>query len=178
MKYTIREVLPAQIIVDYEDNSWAIVPIPPDATHDQIDDAVSKYDPEFLPKPETLINPNISVGEQRESKKIENNNLNIVGTGTTNIPRIEDPQFTPAVKLPVLTFGEAHAIDAVAIGNYFSEKGDNRIKEAIAKNIEDFISSSNFSVEEMVNKLTDDSNAIFMQAITELEQEKNSYGNE
>ena len=28
MKYTIKEILPGQIRVEYEDNSWAIVPIP------------------------------------------------------------------------------------------------------------------------------------------------------
>lgn len=179
MKYTILEVLPAQIKVEFEDSSWALVPIGPNQSPEEIDDAVSKYDPDFLPKPENLINKNISVGEERVSTQISNINLNLVGTGTTiNFPKIDNPQFTPAVKLPVLTFGGAHAIDAVAIGNYFSEKGDNRIKDAITKNIEDFIASSNFSIEKMVNDLKDDSNDIMMQALAELEQEGIQNGNE
>lgn len=183
MKYKIVEVLPALIKVEFEDGSWANVPVGPNQLPEEIDDAVSKYDPDFLPKPQDLINTNITVGEERTSSPISQIKLDNVGVGNTvNFPQQNDPQFTPSVKLPVLTFGSAHPIDAVTIGNYFSEKGDNRIKDAITKNIEEFIELSNFSVEKMVDNLRDDSNAIVMQALTELEAEAEakgeSYGNE
>ena len=45
MKYTIKEILPGQIRVEYEDNSWAIVPISANSTMEEIDHAVSQYDP-------------------------------------------------------------------------------------------------------------------------------------
>ena len=69
MKYKILEILPGQIRVEYEDNSWALVPIPPNASQEDIDNAVSQYDPDFLFKPESVINPDIYIGQERESKK-------------------------------------------------------------------------------------------------------------
>lgn len=72
MKYTIKEILPGQIRVEYEDNSWAIVPIPANSTMEEIDHAVSQYDPDFLPSVAELINSNIAIGLERTSiQKIE-----------------------------------------------------------------------------------------------------------
>jgi len=42
MNYTILEILPGQIKVEYEDKSWALVPIDAGSSLEDIDDAVSK----------------------------------------------------------------------------------------------------------------------------------------
>ena len=70
MNYTIQEVLPGQIRVEFEDGSWAMVPIHPQATAEEVDNAVSKYDKDFLPDPDSLKNPNIAAGESRTSATI------------------------------------------------------------------------------------------------------------
>jgi hypothetical protein len=92
MKYTIKEILPGQIRVEYEDNSWAIVPIPPNSTMEEIDHAVSQYDPDFLPSVAELINSNISIGLERISTpKIEESKVESppqVLNQNTNIPQI------------------------------------------------------------------------------------------
>ena len=77
MIYTITAVLPAQITVIYSDGSVANVPIDADFTQAEIDDAVSQYDPEFLPDPATLINPLVSVGQTSASDPLP------VGVGST-----------------------------------------------------------------------------------------------
>ena len=69
MKYTILEISPGNIKVRYEDNSWANVPIAPNASLEDIDDAVSQYDPDFLRPAESVVNSEISVGEERTSTK-------------------------------------------------------------------------------------------------------------
>ena len=51
MRYTIKEVMPTQILVEFEDKSKAIVYVGPEASPEDIDDAVSYYDPDFLPDP-------------------------------------------------------------------------------------------------------------------------------
>ena len=55
MKYTIKNILPAQIEVEFENQQRAMVFVNPDATPEEIDDAVSRYDSDFQPDPETLI---------------------------------------------------------------------------------------------------------------------------
>jgi hypothetical protein len=159
MKYKILEIMPAQIRVEYEDKTWAIVPIRPDATLEDIDDAVSRYDKDFLPNPETLINKNISVGDERTStKKIVINDTNNSGIGSTEV--INDK---------IISFGAYNPINAVLIGNYYAERGDNRIKDIIDQKIQEFVSDSSFSVDNVIYELTYDPNDIFMQAVKELE---------
>jgi hypothetical protein len=156
MKYKILEIMPAQIRVEYEDGSWAIVPIRPDATVEDIDDAVSNYDRDFLPNPETLINPNISVGDERtSSKKVE-----IV---TENL----SSQFVPSESIQLPPF----SADTLAIANYYSEKGDNRLKDALTSNIEKKISQPNFSLDNLIFSLQD-SEDIMAQAEAELNAEQ------
>lgn len=85
MRYTIKEILPGQIRVEFEDGSWAIVPVHPDATAEEVDDSVSKYDKDFLPDPESVKNKNISVGEERVSVQISTNtNTNTPTDGHTH----------------------------------------------------------------------------------------------
>ena len=76
MKYKITNILPYSIRVEYGDGSWANVTITPDYTLEQIDHAVYRFDPDFLKNPNFLlvnaINKNITVGEERVSKRLEN----------------------------------------------------------------------------------------------------------
>ena len=85
MKYTIKDIMPTQIAVKFEDGSKAVLYVSPEASPEDIDDAVSYYDPDFRPDPETLINKNISVGEERVSTRKEEQKL------------VEEP---PDVELP------------------------------------------------------------------------------
>lgn len=135
MKYKIIEVLPAQIKVEFEDNSWALVTISPEATPEQIDHAVAQYDPDFLPKPESLINKNIDVGVERisnpaiESKQLEP-------------PKEEKPDQLLPIKA---NFG------IFEIAEYFASNGDNRLKDAINNRIEAYVTHVNFSIDDLIS---------------------------
>lgn len=152
MKYTIKEIMPAQIRVEYEDGSWAIVPIQPNDTVEDIDDAVSNYDKDFLPKPETLINTNISVGDKRSSvKKQIVANINV------------DPTPAPAPTNP---------IDIKSIAEYYASKGDTRLADILTSKVENYVSQPNFSLDELISQLSYDPDEIFAQAEAELNAEQ------
>jgi hypothetical protein len=156
MKYTILDIMPGQIRVKYEDDSWAIVPIPPNASLEDIDDAVSQYDPDFLLKPESAINPSIYIGEERSSsKKVE-----IVTENSSS-------EFIPSENIQLRSF----SADTLAIANYYSERGDNRLKDALTSNIEKKISQPNFSLDNLIFNLQD-SEDIMAQAEAELNAEQ------
>ena len=190
MKYTIQEVLPGQIRVEFEDESWAMVPIHPQATAEEIDNAVSKYDKDFLPDPETLKNPNITVGEQRTSATISAVNAYEqakVGIGSTTTLVIDgsseikidampqapsDPAitqtFTPTIVPNKVDFGLAHAVDVLAVVQYYAEIGDTRLKDALYLKVEKFINDSRYSFDELINNLLFDADDIVAQAEAEL----------
>lgn len=140
MKYTIRELLPAQIKVEFENSSWAIVPISPQATAEEIDHIVSQYDPDFLPKPEDLINPNIKVGDERISKQNDASaaNVNPVAQNT----QISIPE-------PIQSINTQFGIAEIA--EYFTSKGDNRLKDALYRKIESYVTHENFSIDVLIS---------------------------
>ena len=146
MKYTILEIMPAQIRVEYEDNSWAIVPIRPNDTVEDIDNAVANYDKDFLPKPETLINTNISVGDERTSTKKE---------------VVENINFEP-------TLEPSNPVDVKSIAEYYASRGDTRLADILTSKVEDYVSQSTFSLDELISDLSYDQNEIFTQAEAEL----------
>jgi len=194
MQYTIQEVLPGQIRVEFEDESWAMVPIHPQATAEEIDNAVSRYDKDFLPDPETLRNPNITVGEQRTSAVISAVNAYEqakVGAGSTETVLIdgsseiriannpgasapEDPNvtqtFTPTIVPNKVDFGLAHAVDVLAVVQYYAERGDTRLKDALYLKVEKFINDSRYSFDELINNLLFDADDIVEQAEAELNE--------
>lgn len=154
MKYNIKEILPGHIRVEYEDNSWDIVPIRPDATVEDIDNAVANYDKDFLPNPESLINTNISVGDERTSVKkqiVENIN--------------GEPIPTPA---PAPT----NPIDSKSIAEYYASKGDTRLADILTSKVENYVSQPNFSLDELISQLSYDPDEIFAQAEAELNAEQ------
>ena len=160
MKYTIKEILPGQIRVEYEDNSWAIVPIPPNSTMEEIDHAVSQYDPDFLPSVAELINSNISIGLER-----------------TSAPKIEQqaeptPPPTPDPNQIIAQDFFGISLQNYLIAEYFDNLGDSRLKEEITKKIKEMIESSQFSVEDALDSITISDDDIMKQAEEELNNGK------
>lgn len=190
MKYTIQEVLPGQIRVEFEDESWAMVPIHPQATADEVDNAVSKYDKDFIPDPETLKNPNITAGETRTSAQMTAVNAYEqakVGIGSTTTLVIDgsseikidampqapsDPAitqtFTPTIIPNKVDFGLSHAVDVLAAAQYYAENGDTRLKDAMYLKVEKFINDPRYSFDELINNLLFDAEDIVAQAEEEL----------
>jgi hypothetical protein len=167
MKYTIKEILPGQIRVEYEDNSWAIVPIPPNSTMEEIDHAVSQYDPDFLPSVTELINSNISIGLERTSApKIEE-------------PKVESPQqvLNENTNIPQIPSSEKKfnniSVKTILMADYFSELGDNRLKEDIRAKIDAYVKEFNVSTEGILLQLNPiDDDYIMRQAEEELNNGK------
>ena len=114
MLYTVTQVLPGQIAVQFTDGTQAIVSIGSDFSQQQIDDAVSYFDPDFLPDPATLINPLVSVGQTSMSDRIA------VGVGSTVI-------FT----LPALEFGGLLSGELVFAAEYFVRNGITSVRDAL-----------------------------------------------
>ena len=142
MKYTILEILPGQIRVEFEDNSWAIVPVKPNATLDEIDDAVSQYDPDFLLKPESIINPDISVGDQRESKKV--NIVQPVENQSTPQSNTQNNSLFLSIISPI----------NLALSEYFHRHGDSRVRDLLDTKISEYISSSQISADLLITKIS------------------------
>lgn len=175
MNYTIQEILPGQIRVEFEDGSWAMVPIHPQATADEVDNAVSKYDKDFLPDPDTLRNPNIIVGEQRTSVAISELEvyekakigISTILDGSSEI-KFEDNE-TNATSIPnKLDFGVANPMEVLVLSQYYSERGDTRLKDALQIKIEKFISDQRYNFNELINNLLFDADDIVEQAEAEL----------
>ncbi len=157
MKYEIKEVLPAQLKVEFEDGSWALVPIHPEATLEEIDHAVSQYDPDFLPDPQTLINPNVSVGEQRESKTLET---------------IPSENFVPVEYNDLQTVVSAINPINLTLSNYFESQGYTRIKEALETKVVEYLEKTNLTVEKVLEDINLNPEDIMAQAEAELNAEQ------
>lgn len=172
MKYTILEILPGQIRVEFEDNSWAIVPIIPNATLDQIDNAVSQFDPDFLLKPESIINPDISIGDQRESKKIDTDQP-IVNTNQPIVDQSIKKNNTPDYTL----FSRILSPLTIVLSEYFYRNGDSRLRDLLDSKISELISSSQISADSLITIINENYNAfnsaedIMAQAEAELSAE-------
>ena len=165
MKYTILEILPGQIRVEFEDNSWAIVPVKPNATLDEIDDAVSQYDPDFLLKPESIINPDIYIGEERSSiKKVTTPISSNIGIGST-VP-------SSVSHIPSVPLAPNNHINTAIIAEYYASQGDNRIKDALMQNVEKYISETKLNADKLISDLSYNPDDIFAQAEAELNAEQ------
>ena len=155
MKYTIQEIFPGQIRVEFEDNSWAIVPIPANSSLEEIDNVVSQYDPDFIPSIAELINPNISVGLERTSvQKVETSPTSTLPILNPNQSIIED-------------FSKISLQDYL-IAEYFVGLGDNRLKEVLTERIKKIVELPDFSVEDVISNLTTSDDDILRQAEEEL----------
>jgi len=164
--------LPAQIEVEFENQQRAMVFINPDATPEEIDDAVSRYDSDFQPDPETLINKNISVGEERVSKqKIEE---------VEEVVEEDEEEFVPFHKrslyggLPLPSFHKDQIIISYVMADYFiKHHNDDTLKKALDEKMEDYITSNDITVERALESLLfEDDNLIVDLAEQELLNEQ------
>ena len=171
MKYTIKNILPAQIEVEFENQKRAMVFVNPDATPEEIDDAVSRYDSDFQPDPETLINKNVSVGEERVSKqKIEE---------VEEVVEEEEEEFIAFKRgelyggLPLPTFHKDQIIISYVMADYFIKHQNNdTLKKALDEKMEEYITSNNITVERALESLMfEDDNLIVDLAEQELANE-------
>jgi len=171
MKYTIKNILPAQIEVEFENQQRAMIFVNPDATPEEIDDAVSRYDSDFQPDPETLINKNVSVGEERVSKqKIEE---------VEEVVEEEQEEFIPFKRgelyggLPLPTFHKDQIIISYVMADYFIKHQNNdTLKKALDEKMEEYITSNNITVERALESLMfEDDNMIVDLAEQELANE-------
>ena len=148
MKYRIIELLPAQILVEFENETRALVTISPEATPEEIDHAVAQYDPDFLPNPENLINQNISVDEERESKKIDITTDTIINSDVNATEEFSSLQSSNITHL----LNSLNPINLI-LGNYYAEQGDTRIKEALYSKILDYANSNNITAETVLESI-------------------------
>ena len=164
--------MPAQIEVEFENQQRAMVFINPDATPEEIDDAVSRYDSDFQPDPETLINKNISVGEERVSKqKIEE---------VEEVVEEDEEEFVPFHKrslyggLPLPSFHKDQIIISYVMADYFiKHHNDDTLKKALDEKMEDYITSNDITVERALESLLfEDDNLIVDLAEQELLNEQ------
>jgi len=170
MKYTITKILPAQIEVKFENDRKALVFVQPDASPEDIDDAVSRYDSDFQPDPETLINRNVSVGEERISKQKVEEVQEVVE---------EEEEFIPFKKgelyggLPLPTFHKDQIIISYVMADYFIKHQNNdTLKKALDEKMEEYITSNNITVERALESLMfEDDNLIVDLAEQELANE-------
>jgi len=167
MKYTIKEILPGQIRVEYEDNSWAIVPISPNSTMEEIDHAVSQYDPDFLPSVAESINANISIGLERVSvQKIEE-------------PKVESPPqvLNQNINIPQISIAERNfnniSLKTILMADYFSSLGDDRLRKDINNKIQAYVEEIGISSDNILSQLNGiDNDDIMALAEAELNAEK------
>jgi hypothetical protein len=154
MRYKIIEILPGQLKVEYQDGSWAIVPILPNSRPEDIDHEVAKYDPEFLPKPESLVNYSVSVNEERISKPRED----------VELRKDEENLFVPRQYDP---FDQIN-IKILLISEYFAQIGDPRLKNALINKAKTIINQPGFSIYDYINTIENDPEELFRIAEEEL----------
>jgi hypothetical protein len=148
MKYTILEIMPGQLRVEYEDKSWAYIPVPPNASLEDIDDAASRFDSEFLPKPEDITPSNVAIGEIRESK------------------RIEDISSQPSRTNSVDIFSNLN----ILLSKHFSQNGDNRLEVLLNDKIAEYVQNYNVTPDKIIDDIMYDPEDIMAQAEEELNQ--------
>jgi hypothetical protein len=144
MDYTVLEVSAGCIQVQYSDGTKQLVYIPNGSTLEDIDDCVSWHDPDFT-SPQGEV-PNIDVGVTRTSVRKD---IVIQGNYSTTFPRY---------------------VDISAIATYYSQRGDDRIKDALDARIESFVSDVDFSIDTILNDIEFHSVDIVAQAEEELNQ--------
>jgi hypothetical protein len=186
MKYTILEILPGQIKVEYEDKSWALVPIQQNASPEDIDHEVSKYDPDFLLPAESAITSVIGVGEQRTSARKEQQEipakeedlpLEIQKIREELASQIPDPSpittnFSPV--MPSIRFGIYQSGDIMAIAEYYAVNGDTRLKDKIMEVTLGYIQQFELNIDDIITTLDynyDPLDDIVAQAEAELNQD-------
>lgn len=115
MNYLIQEVMVGQIVVKFEDGSRAIIGVQTTNTAEEIDHLVSFYDPDFLPEPETEVNPHVFVGEERQSQRLLEEEEALEETVEVDSTQ---PAIAPLDDTMVMYYSQ-----------HFASLGDNRIRD-------------------------------------------------
>jgi len=160
MKYTILEIKPGILTVEFEDRSWANVVIPPNASLEDIDDAVSEYDPDFRAPLESITPSGVNIGEERTStKKV-----------TEEVEEEQPVSNTFSPSMPLISFGMHSGGDVMAMAEYFASKGDNSLKEYVMTRVENYINENNLTVDSIKENIqsNDSNDNIVAQAEAEL----------
>ena len=168
MNYIIEKVMVGQIVVQFADESRAVVAISTTHTPEEIDHLVSFYDPDFKPAPQTAVNEMISVGEERSSVKMEEipEPESEAGDESTVLSNLLDNGYTLAGALYFQSQGDSSVIEA--LNDYYATlinlNGEpTGLSSALVQNISDqkqvLVNASNASAE---------GEEIFNQALEEL----------
>lgn len=185
MDYIIQDVMVGQILVRFEDGSRAIVPIKTTDTPDEIDHAVSFYDPDFLEVNQEEMNQSVSVGEKRFSIRLSDESGEEVPE--PNLPPAEESQSDPVRDaLALIPLDDAMML---YFAQKYSAQGDNRVSDALdglmdnyyqditPESVLEFIERKNIEVTNMkeqtvldAEKISSDAD-IFAEALAELEAE-------
>lgn len=134
--------MPSQIKVQFENQSWAIVPISSTASLEEIDQAVSFYDPDFMRFEQPLANPLVEAGMVRSS-----------------VPEPE-PEIAPSVFSAVGGDIDEYRVTLskiasnAALADYLSSQGDDRLKQAVTVLIQELLSDPNFNLDSVIENLT------------------------
>jgi hypothetical protein len=135
MKYTITNILPGQVRVEYEDGTWAQFPIRSDASLNSIDIIAGRFNPSFKDPRELELNPYIRIGDIRE---------------------IKNPPTPEHADVPMgFTFNPFY----MALAFFLREEGDPRLMDALKADIEKQIAEwgeKEDLVENAVLSLTED----------------------
>jgi len=146
MQYKILDVAPGQVKVEYEDGSWAIVPIAPGASLEDIDHEVSKYDPDFIKKQEDVCNPDVYIGQERSSVRKETDDPTPI--------KIEPVIPPDGIAIKPLTPGRTshRPFSLDSISKYLARNGDTRLLDVLDSFIEDYLEKTNTSVEDLITE--------------------------
>jgi len=168
MKYTVLDTLPGIVKVKFEDGSWAEVPIEETYSLEDIDDAVSYYDPEFRTRP---VNQNITTGSERTSKRKDDSKdpSNTVVRTETILNGSEEPVKTELYGgLPLPKIHKDQLIISYALADYFYKtNNDNRLQVELDKKLEEYITENNITVEDAINSLLYENDDLIMQLAEE-----------
>lgn len=175
MKYTIRKFHPGQLEVEYEDGSWAMVPVNAGMTPEEVDIEVAKYDPEFLVHLSTFEAIGLNTGEVRISHYQERPKINV----DLKQPHEFTPEDLEPVDaslyggLPVPAFHRDQAMMALFMADYFEkEQNSTALRDALYERIRDYIIRHKISEERAIESLYfDENDAIYRLALEQLENE-------
>jgi len=176
MKYTILDTFPGMVKVKFEDGSWAKVPIDQNYSLEDIDDAVSCYDPDFRVDSNSTTNPNVSVGMERTSKKkVVEEVSEAQDSAESNEEQVNSSQpedVYGTIYLP--TSNTYQFLTLYLLANYFKDKNsDDRLMVEIENKLGEFISTSNITVDGCIDILSLDGND---DAIMQLAEEELNNG--
>ena len=129
--YTIREIAVDKITVDYEDGSWAQIPIKASFTKEQIEDGIAQFAPQF-DQFETIDAVPFAVGEQNTIKTIAEKKTELDAERIARESK-EDSELVTYKEFRLATYPSiGDQLDAL----YWARKGDTTELDALDAQIQ------------------------------------------